>query len=53
MLIKVCLNGARDATAHPALPLSSAALAAAAQSAVRGCRGDPYAPGQCPGCAIA
>jgi uncharacterized protein (DUF849 family) len=35
MLIKVCLNGARDATAHPALPLSSAALAAAAQSAVR------------------
>lgn len=34
MLIKVCLNGARDTAAHPALPLTPADLAAAAQAAV-------------------
>jgi uncharacterized protein (DUF849 family) len=35
MLIKACLNGARDAISHPALPQAPAELAKAAQSAVR------------------
>lgn len=34
MLIKACLNGARDLDAHPALPLTPTELAAAAQAAV-------------------
>lgn len=34
MLIKVCLNGAREVGAHPALPLTPSALAEAARAAV-------------------
>lgn len=34
MLIKVCLNGARDVAEHPALPVAAAELAAAARAAV-------------------
>jgi uncharacterized protein (DUF849 family) len=34
MLLKVCLNGARERAEHPALPLSPAELAAAARAAV-------------------
>jgi uncharacterized protein (DUF849 family) len=34
MLIKVCLNGARDSVEHPALPITPTDLAAAAQAAV-------------------
>lgn len=34
MLLKVCLNGARERTQHPALPLTPAELAHAAQTSV-------------------